>query len=122
LTVGMKNQVHGIMYKQREIVLVPFPFTDLSGIKKRPVLIVSNDGFNEKSRDILVCVITSKEHYDDFSIPIGDENLEYGFLPESSVIKTQNLFTLQQTKIIKKYSSINRETFAKVIENIIKLL
>jgi len=35
------------MYKQKEIVLVPFPYSDLSSSKKRPVLIVSNEDLRE---------------------------------------------------------------------------
>ncbi len=36
-------EMFGIMYKQREIVLLPFPYSDLSAIKKRPILIISNN-------------------------------------------------------------------------------
>lgn len=36
------------MYKQRDIVLIPTPFTDLSSNKKRPVIIISNDSKNGK--------------------------------------------------------------------------
>lgn len=47
-------------YKQGEIVLVPFPYSDLSGSKRRPVLIVSNDVYNASFPDCVVAVITSK--------------------------------------------------------------
>ncbi len=40
------------------IVLVPFPFTDLSATKVRPALVVSNSG--RASRDVVVCFITSR--------------------------------------------------------------
>jgi mRNA interferase MazF len=116
------NQVHGIIYKQREIVLVPFPYSDLSAVKKRPVLILSNNEFNEKQEDVLVCVITSKSFADDYSIPIINDNLEYGILPEPSIIKTHKLFSIHKTKIIKKFSSINQELFSIVIDNISKLI
>ncbi len=43
------------MYKQREIVLVPFPYSDLSAVKRRPVLVISNDDYNISYPDILVC-------------------------------------------------------------------
>lgn len=32
------------MYDQRDIVLIPFPYSDLTGSKQRPALIVSNKG------------------------------------------------------------------------------
>jgi len=41
-------------YKQGEIVLVPFPYSDLSGSKRRPVLIVSNDLYMKQKRPKLL--------------------------------------------------------------------
>lgn len=35
------------MYNQRDIILIPIPYTDLSSHKKRPVVIVSNDKYKE---------------------------------------------------------------------------
>ena len=47
-------------YKQGEIVLVPFPYSDLSGSKRRPVLVVSNNLYNNSFLDIVVVAITSR--------------------------------------------------------------
>jgi len=47
------------IYRQRDIVLVPFPFSDLSIQKVRPVLILSNDAYNQQSSDIVVCGLTT---------------------------------------------------------------
>ena len=60
--------MRGTMYKQREIVLVPFPFSDLSSAKKRPVLIISNNDYNQRFDDVVVCVITSTLQKDDYSM------------------------------------------------------
>ncbi len=49
----------GITYNQREIVLVPFPYSDLTTTKRRPVLIISNNDYNHNFQDVLVYVITS---------------------------------------------------------------
>ena len=48
----------GTMYKQRDIVLIPFPYSDLSGAKQRPALIISNKNLS-KSQDRMCCLITS---------------------------------------------------------------
>ena len=43
-----------------EVVLVPFPFTDQSGLKKRPAVIVSSSGYNASRRDLVIMAITSQ--------------------------------------------------------------
>lgn len=83
------------MYKQREIVLVPFPYSDLSSTKRRPVLIISNNDYNNDFPDILVCVITSNLFKDDYSVLLNDDDLEIGILPEQSIIKCHKLFTIE---------------------------
>ncbi len=45
------------MFPFGTIVLVRFPFTDLSGDKRRPALVVSRD--NDRRTDLIVCFITS---------------------------------------------------------------
>ncbi len=43
-----------------DVVLVPFPFTDQSGTKKRPAVVVSSHGYNTSRRDIVIMAITSQ--------------------------------------------------------------
>jgi len=43
-----------------EVVLVPFPFTDQSGTKKRPAVIVSSSAYNTARRDLVIMAITSE--------------------------------------------------------------
>ncbi len=47
-------------YKRGDIVLVPFPFTDLSSSKRRPALVVSPDWFNSSNQDLVLVGITSQ--------------------------------------------------------------
>ena len=48
------------MYDQGEIILIPFPYSDLTGFKKRPALIISNSKLNE-TEDKVCCLITSQK-------------------------------------------------------------
>ena len=119
---GRMNRVSGIKYKQREIILVPFPYSDLSNTKRRPVLIVSNDDYNQNFQDVVVCVITSNLHKDAYSVALENEDLEIGVLPESSIVKAHKLFTIHQDKIIKKFSLVKVEYFEKVADKIKHLI
>ncbi len=60
------------LYNKWEIVLVPFPFTDLSSTKKRPALIVSPNVYNI-GQDVVIAFVTSQ-----FVLPMryGDYELQ----------------------------------------------
>jgi mRNA interferase MazF len=47
-------------YSFGDVVLVPFPFTDQSGSKKRPAVIVSSDEYQTQRRDLVIMAITSQ--------------------------------------------------------------
>lgn len=47
-------------YEFGDVVLVPFPFTDQSGTKKRPAVVVSSRGYNCERRDMVIMAITSQ--------------------------------------------------------------
>ena len=46
-------------YRRGDIVLVSFPFTDLSSSKRRPALVISPDAFNKRGQDVVLAAITS---------------------------------------------------------------
>lgn len=46
-------------YKCGDIVLVPFPFTDLSSSKRRPAQVISSDSFNDQMQDVVLAAITA---------------------------------------------------------------
>ena len=61
----------GTMYKQGDIVLIPFPYSDLSENKQRPALIISNELINE-TEDRICCLITKNARRDDMIIKKED--------------------------------------------------
>lgn len=102
------------MYKQGEIVIVPFPFTDLSDKRQRPVLILSKEEDNKLFGDVVTCGITSNLRNIKYSVLIDNSNLKRGIIPKKSRIKVNKLFTLDKRTIIKSVARINMETFEKV--------
>lgn len=50
-------------YRQGQAVVVNVPFSDQSGGKPRPALIVSVDGFHRALPDVIICPITSQRRY-----------------------------------------------------------
>ena len=49
-----------IDYRLGDVVLVPFPFTDQTGAKKRPAIIVSSGAYHQRRRDVIIMAVTSQ--------------------------------------------------------------
>ncbi len=81
---------------QREIVLVPIPFTDLSSKKRRPVLILSRDSYNNNSDDFLAAAITSNLIERPYSVLLDSVQLESGTLPLTSMVRPDKLYALNK--------------------------
>ena len=102
----------GIMYEQKEIVLLPFPYSDLTGSKMRPALIISNDKLNS-TRDRICCLITSNPSNN--GILIKKEDFESGKLPFKSWIKPQRIFSIDEKIIRKKLCKVSNPFYEKII-------
>jgi mRNA interferase MazF len=60
------------MYERGDIVLLPFPFTDLSATRTRPAVVVSVGGFQQETSDILVAMVTSVPHTSAYDYELRD--------------------------------------------------
>jgi len=108
--------------KQRELLLIPFPFSDQSGRKVRPVIILSNNDFNEHSEDILVVGVTSNISKDKYSISLANKDLEEGNLLTECCIKTENILKIDKELIIKKIGKIKKGLLTKTISKILEII
>jgi mRNA interferase MazF len=66
-------------YRRGDIVLVSFPFTDLSSSKKRPALGVSPDWFNTTMSDLVLAAMTS-QITDEATLVVGEDDCVDGLL------------------------------------------
>jgi len=107
------------MYNQRDIVLVPFPYSDLTAAKQRPALIVSNSIVN-KSEDRICCLITSNPSTEGMLIELKD--FEKGKLPFKSWIKPNRLFSINEKIINKKLCAVSSSFHKKIASAIDKFL
>lgn len=103
------------MFDQRDIVLVPFPYSDLTGSKQRPALIISNNKLN-KSEDRLCCLITSNLTKE--GLKLTKNSFEKGSLPFESWVKSFRVFTIHERAIKKKLCRVTKEFHNKVISNL----
>lgn len=102
-------------YFQGDIILLPYPYTDLSKTKQRPAVIISNGAVNKQN--YIVAKITSVIRGDKFSFPIAQSDIDRELKYESEV-RTNELFTVSPTIIIKKFASFKKEPLKRLTENI----
>lgn len=100
------------------VVLVPFPFSDLSESKLRPALIVADAG----NQDWVLCQITSKPYADQAAIPISQSNFATGGLRMTSYVRPGKIFTANQGIFVSVAGNLNDEARATVAEAIIALI
>lgn len=87
------------MIKRGDIVLLPYPFTDLSGQKARPALVISSDKFNQNNQDAVFIFITKTEYKSPFDlrIDITDSSFKSTGLRAASTFRTSKIMTLQKS-------------------------
>jgi len=101
-----------------DIVVLPFPFSDLSGTKRRPALVLASlDG-----DDIILCQITSQAKTDKYAITIETEDFTSGKLSVDSVICPNKIFTADESIVLYKACKINNELIEKVIKTFKNIL
>lgn len=103
-------------YKQGDIVLVPYPYTDLSTIKQRPVVIISKNSINKTN--LIVAKITSVIKNDKFSFSLRDTELTIA-LPFQSEVRTADVMTVATKIVRKKLTTLQQSVLQQLIAKII---
>ncbi len=110
------------MILQRQIILLNFPFSNLKISKVRPVIVISNDKYNKKSKDVVVVPITSNLTKTDYDMIITNNNLEEGTLIVDSRAKINRIFSVEQKLIRLNIGRINKKTFSEIKTILSKLV
>ena len=101
-----------------EVVIVPFPFSDLTQAKRRPALVLSVlDG-----NDVILCQITSRMVRDKYAIHLRDEDFTSGGIRQESNIRPNRIFTADQNIVLYSAGHLSEEKLREVIEKIIEIL
>jgi len=102
-----------------EIVVVPFPFTQRSSVKRRPALALSSMDFNERSGNTLFAMITSSEN-DPWPLDFALDYQTAG-LTRPCVVRFK-LFTLDNRVIIKRIGELHRTDRPSIRKSLRELL
>ena len=109
-------------YKQGDVVIIRFPFSDLTGNKKRPALIISNITVNETGEYLMV-QITSKSRNDNLTVSIDKTDyIDNLALPLISSIRIHKIFLLNNDLILFKKTAVNGNFLRTITKKISALI
>ena len=111
---------NGTKFEQRKIFLSNVRFSDSSRFKKRPVVIISNDYFNNNHNEEICCPITSNPLGE--GIVIDSSNLDSGRLLRVSKIRSNYPFFLDKNDIDKEIGKLNIEIAKRIVNDIEELI
>ena len=101
-----------------DVVVVPFPFSDLSTVKRRPALVVAAPGGD----DVILCQITSQQVRDRYAVGITELDFAEGTLHKPSNIRPNRLFSASVDLILYRAGRLNDQAVTSVINRIIEIL
>jgi mRNA interferase MazF len=89
-----------------DVVVVPFPFSDLTQAKRRPALVITT----LEGDDLILCQITSQAIKDNYAILLDDKDFETGSLKQPSNMRPNRIFTADSHIVLYKVGNQNRKT------------
>jgi mRNA interferase MazF len=101
-----------------DVVVIPFPFSDLSQSKRRPALVLSV----LQGDDLILSQITSKSIKDNYAIPVDENDFEAGSLNLESNIRPNRLFTADNHIILYSIGDIKIGKLNQVIDKVVEII
>ncbi|MCM1123662.1 MAG: type II toxin-antitoxin system PemK/MazF family toxin [Eubacterium sp.] len=101
-----------------DVIVLPFPFTDLSAAKKRPALILSDI----KGDDYIMLQITSKNVRDNYAISLQTSDFASGSLKTDSNIRPNKIFTLNKQLILYKVGHLGRKKLEECVSSVCAMI
>ncbi len=101
-----------------DIVVAPFPFSDLSTTKSRPAVVVTA----LTGDDVVLCQITSKTITDSYAIPLESTDFASGGLRQRSNIRPNRLFTAEGNIVLYRAGVLSPKKIQEVVAKIIEII
>ncbi len=105
-------------FMKGDVVVVPFPFSDLTQAKKRPALVIAV----LEGNDLILCQITSQISKDRYVIAINDEDFQTGSLRQLSNVRPNRVFTADNNIVLYKVGNLKQEKTAQIVNRIVEIL
>lgn len=100
-----------------QVVILPFPFSDLSASKKRPALVVAS----LPGDDVILCQITSVQRSDSFAVAVRDADFLTGSLASLSYVRPNRIFTADSAIVTRIAGQLSQRKIDEVITKLVQL-
>ena len=100
------------------VVLVTFPFSDLSQSKRRSAVVLADVGRG----DWILCQITSNSYGDSQAVTLTDANFDTGSLLVTSYARPGKLFTANSNLMVRQVGTLNTDMLKQIVEKVINIL
>jgi len=100
------------------VVLVRFPFSDLSQTKLRPAVVLAGAGRG----DWVLCQVTSKPYGDTSAIKLDDAAFATGSLRVTSYARPGKLFTANRDLIVAQVATLKPARLTQIVDAVVNLL
>jgi mRNA interferase MazF len=101
-----------------DVVVLPFPFSDLSKAKKRPALVLAA----LPGDDIILCQIASAETQDTDSVVLGETDFLEGRLSRTSHVRPNRIFTAARQIILYRAGHLKKAKIEEIVEATIRII
>ena len=105
-------------FGRASVVLVRFPFSDLSDTKLRPAVVLAQ----ANRQDWFLCQITSNAGVDDRAIEIKEADFVAGSLRQKSFARPDKIFTGHESLIARRVGVVSDKTTSEIAEAVIAIL
>ena len=100
------------------VVLIDFPFSDLSRTKQRPAVVLAQ----ANNEDWILCQVTSNAQIDAKAIEIKSSDFAKGSLQKISYARPNKIFTGHESLINKRVGILKKEKLENIIQAIVEIL
>lgn len=100
-----------------DVVVLPFPYSDLSSIKKRPAVVIAT----LKGDNVILAQVTTNQRNDEDLVSLTRKDFTSGFLSSDSFIMASLIFTTDSSKVEYKVGKIKQEKIKEVQNKLIEV-
>ena len=105
-------------FMKGDVVVVPFPFSDLTQAKRRPALVLSA----LEGDDLILCQITSQHISDNYAVSLTDKDFQTGSLKQPSNVRPNRIFTADGHIVLYRAGALKVEKINEIIEKVVDII